>query len=194
MGSPGEDIAVIMCGYRPQMLQMLREQNPGLRSRFDPSNAFSFDDYSDLELLSILSSALGGKQVRAPIATKLHAVKLLAKRRTLPNFGNARAVKSLVANSVQRMESRLTQMPGQARQLELDDVEEGASKKQDDPLRALEKLKGYGRIEEEMRSLGGRLRVLREEGHGTEGLVGNFIFTGTWHYSPSEYIFPPSKT
>eukprot|EP01032_Pedospumella_encystans_P018301 gene18301-20839_t len=38
--APGSDIAVIMIGYEKNMLAMLNEQNPGLCSRFDPTNAF----------------------------------------------------------------------------------------------------------------------------------------------------------
>ncbi len=32
---PGDDIAVIMCGYEDKMAKMFREQNEGLASRFN---------------------------------------------------------------------------------------------------------------------------------------------------------------
>ena len=35
---PGDDIAVIMAGYEPQIKKMIREQNPGLARRFNASN------------------------------------------------------------------------------------------------------------------------------------------------------------
>lgn len=38
MGSPGEDIAVLMLGYEREMLAMIRDGNPGLKRRFQPAN------------------------------------------------------------------------------------------------------------------------------------------------------------
>ena len=44
------DIAVVLCGYKDQMLKLL-ETNPGLQSRFP--NRFEFQDFSVNELLEI---------------------------------------------------------------------------------------------------------------------------------------------
>ena len=52
-GGIGEDIAVVMVGYRAEILKMIREQNPGLKSRFDTESAFVFEDFSDYELLKV---------------------------------------------------------------------------------------------------------------------------------------------
>ena len=47
------DIAVVLCGYKDQMLKLL-ETNPGLQSRFP--NRFEFQDFSVNELLEITQS------------------------------------------------------------------------------------------------------------------------------------------
>ena len=47
------DIAVVLCGYKDQMLKLL-ESNPGLQSRFP--NRFEFQDFSVDELLEITQS------------------------------------------------------------------------------------------------------------------------------------------
>ncbi len=47
MGS-GQDLVVVMCGYEKQMRAMIRNQNPGLSSRF--SQEFMFDDYNDAQV------------------------------------------------------------------------------------------------------------------------------------------------
>ena len=54
-GKPGDNIAVILIGYKPQMLQMLRQQNAGLTRRFNLESALEFEDFSDTELLAIIS-------------------------------------------------------------------------------------------------------------------------------------------
>jgi hypothetical protein len=48
MGS-GQDLVVVMCGYEKQMRAMIRNQNPGLSSRF--SQEFMFEDYNDAQVL-----------------------------------------------------------------------------------------------------------------------------------------------
>ena len=48
--APGDDIAVVMCGYEEQIKKMLLDQNPGLQRRFPLASAFLFEDFSDSEL------------------------------------------------------------------------------------------------------------------------------------------------
>ena len=49
------DIAVVLCGYKDQMLKLL-DMNPGLQSRFP--NKFEFQDFSVNELLEITKSRI----------------------------------------------------------------------------------------------------------------------------------------
>lgn len=97
---PGSDIFVILAGYKGQMLKMLREQNPGLSSRFDPKFVIEFEDYDDDELLEILSRELNksSKSYEMLIEVRIHAIKELSKRRALAYFVNARTVQTLIAN------------------------------------------------------------------------------------------------
>ncbi len=103
---PGADICMIMAGYKAPVLKMLRDQNPGLSSRFSPENAIEFDDYSDSELLRILALEVQSTKVEMPVRVKLHAVKSLARRRAMANFGNARNVTTLLSNAKLRFETR----------------------------------------------------------------------------------------
>jgi len=52
--SEGDDIAVLLLGYEPEMLKMLRESNPGLQRRFSPESAFRFADFTDDQLEALL--------------------------------------------------------------------------------------------------------------------------------------------
>jgi len=47
---PGADMAVIMAGYEKEMMKMLRDQNPGLSSRFDSTRALYFRDFDNKAL------------------------------------------------------------------------------------------------------------------------------------------------
>jgi hypothetical protein len=100
------DIAVIMAGYEPEMRKMFRDQNPGLSRRFNAEVPLMFEDFSDLELLSILSKKCTDRNTKASFAVKRAAVQHLARRRALPHFGNAGAVESILADAKRRMVSR----------------------------------------------------------------------------------------
>ena len=96
-GQASEDIAIVMAGYEREMRNMLREQNPGLSSRFDPSSAFYFEDYSNEALMRIFRNKCERDGLYAH-PTVLHAAAArLARKRSLPRFGNAREVDILVS-------------------------------------------------------------------------------------------------
>lgn len=106
-GVPGDDRCVLLLGYREQMQEMMREANPGLSRRFQLEDAWDFEDFTDSQLFKILrakSKASYGWDI--PPHTARVAVRLLAKERMKPNFGNAGAVTNLLARAAQRMEER----------------------------------------------------------------------------------------
>jgi Cdc6-like AAA superfamily ATPase len=104
----GEDIAVIMLGYKEKMEQMLlRDANEGLARRFNMSEAFQFEDYSDDDLFSILQGKAKSKGLKVSLESAREAVAVLAAQKKFPNFGNAGAVQNLIDNAVLRMQSRL---------------------------------------------------------------------------------------
>ncbi len=179
-GAPGEDIAVVMCGYRSEMTKMLRDQNPGLARRFDVNFALQFDDLSDNELLQVFSDLCRGAELRAPYDVRLHAVGVLAKMKRLPNFGNVGAAKTLFADAKKRMTVRLRDNKDAPRRMTVEDVDASAELTRD-PLQTLERElagRGFGDVERELRQLGERVRVRQRDGRSLDGLVGNYIFTG----------------
>lgn len=176
-GNVGEDLAVVMCGYEPPMLKMLRDQNPGLSRRFDPAYALHFEDFSDEELLAVLSYECTKGRITMPIDIKLHLVRQLSKRRALPNFGNAGAIKVMLADTKRKMVARC-QAEGKMDNQEviLADIGEGEP---NDPMRVLEELADLGDFKQKLEDLGRRIAVRTREGRSTTGLVGHYIFTGS---------------
>lgn len=106
-GTPGEDFAVILCGYNDPMRKMLKDCNPGLARRFKIDDAFLFEDYSDAELEKILQqkASEAGMLVSPEIAQSV-VKKVIAKQRIKPNFGNAGAVANLLDRGKQRLMGR----------------------------------------------------------------------------------------
>ena len=43
VGAEADDIAILLLGYEKEMRDMLDNQNPGLKRRFDPGQAFVFE-------------------------------------------------------------------------------------------------------------------------------------------------------
>jgi len=175
-GTAGADLAVVMAGYKQPMMKMLRDQNPGLSSRFDPKFAIEFDDYTDTELLKILSLVVSEGSIQMPIMVKLHAVQELAKRRSLPNFGNARAVQTLVTKARPRREKRLREDPRGVLDFTVTDIDPDLEDQ--DPQKALADLQKFGNVGMELSDLGVIVQQVKKEGGSLEGLVNHYIFTG----------------
>jgi replication-associated recombination protein RarA len=175
--TPGADICVIMAGYDAPMMKMLREQNPGLSSRFDPRYALEFSDYSDEELLKILTDEVNKGRIEMPIEVKIHAVEQLAKRRSMANFGNARAVKTLVMNAKSRLTERVKRGTGRNDEFEKSDVDPDLEDQ--DPHRALEELRKFGGLAaDQLAKLGEMVRLRKDEKRSLSGLVNHFVFAG----------------
>ena len=93
------DIAVILCGYKDQMLKML-ECNPGLESRFP--NKFEFRDFTIDELLAITNSRVKEYEYQfTPEAWEKYRSLLLQayQVRDPLTWGNAR----FIANQLERI-------------------------------------------------------------------------------------------
>lgn len=175
-GVPGEDIAVVLCGYTDRMLKMLQEANPGLSSRFDVGSAFEFSDFSDKEMLQIFSTLCSKKRppVYAPIEVKIAAVKSLAMKRCLPNFGNARSVDVVLTNAIGQMTARERKSGASERHLALSDIETSTV---DNVQKLLAELSEYGgEFQQLINQLGSRIILHRQEGRQTT--VDHYVFTG----------------
>jgi len=93
--TPGEDLCVLLLGYKEEMEEMINHSNPGLARRFRLSDALHFDDFGDADLMRILDLKLGKQGLNATDEAKKTALEVLARERDRPNFGNAGAVENL---------------------------------------------------------------------------------------------------
>ena len=102
-GGTREDRAVVLLGYTKEM-EMMIHSSPGLQRRFQDTNAWDFEDFSDDELFRVLTSKIAEKQLRMGFDAMMRVVKeVLTKKRMLPNFGNAGEVHNCIAAAAQRL-------------------------------------------------------------------------------------------
>lgn len=100
---------VIVAGYTKEMQQFL-ESNPGLKSRFDKH--FYFKDYTEVELLQIATNLFAEKELRLDVDAKAllqqHLGGLMRNRSKY--FGNGRAVRKMVDETLRQHDLRLANM------------------------------------------------------------------------------------
>ncbi|MGX9688515.1 AAA family ATPase [Deinococcus wulumuqiensis] len=99
-------LAVILCGY-PQEMERLLDTNPGLRSRI--GRTIHFPDYSAAQLLEILEALCAQHDYRLTPAARSQAADLFRQRVASgeTTHGNARMVRNLFEEAVQRQATRL---------------------------------------------------------------------------------------
>lgn len=120
---------VIVAGYTDKMEEFINS-NPGLRSRFD--KYFYFEDYTPEEMFRIALSQFSKEECQPDDHASQHLrgyfAALYEKRDE--NFGNARTVRQVVAESVRNQNLRLASMkkeertPAMIATVTLDDVRE----------------------------------------------------------------------
>jgi hypothetical protein len=96
---PGDDIAILLLGYKDKMEDLLRAADGGLSRRFMPDDAFLFEDYDDAALRVILLAKASAAGLEVPSDTADVAIALLARQRQKPNFGNGGAVENLLGRA-----------------------------------------------------------------------------------------------
>eukprot|EP00047_Mylnosiga_fluctuans_P001162 m.215795 g.215795 ORF g.215795 m.215795 type:complete len:526 (+) comp10150_c0_seq6:2233-3810(+) len=96
---PGDDIAVILAGYKKEIEHMFTTVNPGLARRFPIGNWFVFADYDDQALMRILRSTAEAHGFRIAPEVAEQALEPLRKARFRPRFGNAGDVVSLLSKA-----------------------------------------------------------------------------------------------
>jgi hypothetical protein len=84
-----------------------RTQNPGLARRFNVSNPIKFEDYNEQELAFLLTTECERQGIEMPLVVKREALKKLVKLKSLPNFGNAGAVQTMLADAKAKKAMRL---------------------------------------------------------------------------------------
>ncbi|KAJ3187506.1 hypothetical protein HDU85_006800 [Gaertneriomyces sp. JEL0708] len=172
---PQDDMAVLMLGYEEPMLAMLRNQNAGLARRFPPEYAFKFEDYTDMELREIFLASARKASVAPPsLAVMEQVLHVLTKQRSMPNFGNAGTVNTLLANAISK--AVLRHNVSDEIVLEPADFETGA-RRVDDPFAPLNDLYHVDNIRRELTKLRDTFLVAQDEGKTPD--VGHFVFRGS---------------
>jgi AAA+ superfamily predicted ATPase len=178
-GTPGEDFAVILCGYEDNMRTMLREGNPGLSRRFRVEDAFRFADYTDQELTTImLARAKGMSLYLTPELASEAVTKVLAKQRAKPNFGNVGAVNNLLEHGKERMMLRSirTKQDGRFVLIAQDLFEEPPPGAAQSPL---DGLMNADHIKQCVTSMQKRALVQKKKGNvDPKSLLKNYVFVG----------------
>eukprot|EP00934_Nitzschia_sp_Nitz4_P008360 Nitzschia sp. Nitz4//scaffold84_size84139//17889//22709//NITZ4_005193-RA/size84139-augustus-gene-0.44-mRNA-1//-1//CDS//3329559018//8350//frame0 len=179
-GHATDDMAVLLLGYEEQMLELIRDANPGLARRFPESEAFYFDDYDDNELLQILDGNIKAKAVTATISFRRKALAVLRTERQRQNFGNAGEVEKIVKSALM---SATFRVKGSTDSLALEDVDiadPGTARagKDQDPLGALDKLFRMEEIKARLQGMSKSWAVSKQEGDENPKL-GHFVFMGS---------------
>ena len=110
MEDDGGKFVVICAGYKDEMEQFLHA-NPGLSSRFN--YRLHIEDYTVAELAQIFTNMLTKKQyVLAPESNMvlMKTIMDMYQNRT-ESFGNAREMRNLLQNTLQRLSSRVAELP-----------------------------------------------------------------------------------
>jgi hypothetical protein len=104
-GTPGEDIAVLLCGYEDEVNALLRDANPGLARRFRAEDAFRFADYSDAQLTEILREKVRAAGLSVTLPTAEAAVRIISRERARPNFARCMRGKARAQDARARMQA-----------------------------------------------------------------------------------------
>jgi hypothetical protein len=124
-----DNLVVIVAGYPAPMLAFVAA-NPGLSSRF--RTTIEFDDYTDDELVEILTLLATGSDFALTTEALAHFREILAATHRDTTFGNGRFARNMLEAAIGRHAWRLreveTPTTDQLRQLlpqDLDDDEQG---------------------------------------------------------------------
>lgn len=103
-----EDVVVIFAGYEHNIEKLL-DTNPGFRSRF--TRRMRFTNYQPADLIRIFNGLMHKGGFKLEDAAQREAERYIAeiarKGERDPNFGNARAIRSLYENIVSAQSERL---------------------------------------------------------------------------------------
>jgi DNA replication protein DnaC len=198
-GTPGEDFAVILCGYEDEMMTMLREGNPGLSRRFRIEDAFRFADYNDDELVQImLQRAKKAFLYVTPELAQRSVKNVLSKQRAKPNFGNVGAVNNLLDSAKEKMmkRSNLRKIDGL---WELTDEDLYDTKDPHNAINALDKLCNVDTIRAHIELLEKRVYMFNQKNKDRKSLLKNYVFVGppgtgkVWFYHLTVLKFADSN-
>jgi len=173
------DRVVLMLGYKEPMIAMMRNANPGLARRFDWTNPIVFEDFTETQLFVILSNYLARKNLMATNEAMLKALDCLAKKRRLPNFGNAGEVHNLVNSAITRFMTRTRTAPDSPRQLIADDFVNPSAVSNETLEDIFQQMIGCDAIVQRMRALHAVVQRKKTKGlNYIDSQVMNWLFVG----------------
>ncbi|EIW77517.1 P-loop containing nucleoside triphosphate hydrolase protein [Coniophora puteana RWD-64-598 SS2] len=108
---PGEDRCVLLLGYKEQMEEMFQNVNPGLASRFRVEDAFTFNDFTEPQLMEIMEMKMKTQDLQATDHAKSVAQELLSRAKNRPNFGNGREVENMLSLAKMKYQQRSSKIP-----------------------------------------------------------------------------------
>lgn len=174
---PGDDRAVVMLGYRKEMEELFKNVNPGLSRRFQLEQAFVFPDYDDNALVKILVAKAKESELKVSITVAKRAVRLLARARAKPNFGNAGAVDILLSRAKERMQKR----DGISNKLTLEDfdMEENDEFDEEELDSLFDGLIGMEDVRNKLEELKNIVKFAKSRGEKPRGsMCFNYLFLG----------------
>jgi len=112
------DFIVIAAGYTDNMKRFI-ESNPGLKSRFD--RTFHFEDFKTSELVEIAVNQFSESNLKLSdeAQNELNRIMELMYSSRDKYFGNGRAVRKLVEETVRHQHLRMSEIPAEKRTIEL---------------------------------------------------------------------------
>jgi stage V sporulation protein K len=113
-------IVVIVAGY-PNEMQSFISANPGLASRF--TKTIDFPAYDATELCAILRGMAKSQKYELPSKLEAKLGPWIEKRRTQPNWGNAREMRTLLEKAREAQALRLaSDLDGDLTKIEIEDL------------------------------------------------------------------------
>ena len=107
-----EDFVVVVAGYSSEMRHFI-DSNTGLKSRF--TRFWEFEDYSDNELLEVLSKFAKDDSYELDDAAKKFALNEFAGMKRSQGFANARVARNIFERAVQLQSVRLKNMKSKSK-------------------------------------------------------------------------------
>lgn len=183
---PGDDRCVLLLGYEPQMVDMFQNVNPGLTRRFQLSDAFRFEDFTDSELQEILQLKLTSQDLGASQQAVSTAIAVLSRLRNGLNFGNGGDVENLLSKAKANYQARQSALPRAQRSIDFifepQDFDTDYDRASGAEINLQELFKGVIGCEGIIGKLDGFLKVakgMRAQGLEPRGQIPmNFIFKG----------------
>ncbi|TVY43119.1 NFX1-type zinc finger-containing protein [Lachnellula subtilissima] len=117
-GVPGDDRCVLLLGYEEEMKEMFQNVNQGLTRRFQLSESFRFEDFTNPELQEILLFKLNKQGLGASTRAISVAIDVLDRARNGLNFGNGGDVENLISKAKTNYQRRQSALPADQRSID----------------------------------------------------------------------------